>query len=215
MYIRCVYQLILCILEFKNRPKTYCEGHAIHRSVLARLVSLSSEWGLYDFIQNTPKKVTAGISRWKVNLIMRKDTMSLIGNCGSSYLVPLSKPLVLWGVRLVHTLKGLQNQAHGFFPFPDPHANTSWSSSTSQSSLVALDHVPGKYRRKKLIMPMLFSSGNLCISFILLHQTYQQWKFRTKFFLFFGGRKKCCVGCLWYVKPEYRVASSAWHSLKN
>ncbi|KAJ7411173.1 tubby protein isoform X6 [Willisornis vidua] len=26
---------------------------------------------------------------------------------------------------------------------PDPHANTSWSSSTSQSSLVALDHVPG------------------------------------------------------------------------
>ncbi|XP_041337102.1 tubby protein homolog isoform X4 [Pyrgilauda ruficollis] len=25
----------------------------------------------------------------------------------------------------------------------DPHANTSWSSSTSQSSLVALDHVPG------------------------------------------------------------------------
>lgn len=129
--------------------------------------------------------------------------------------VPLSKPLVLWGVRLVHTLKGLQNQAHGFFPFPDPHANTSWSSSTSQSSLVALDHVPGKYRRKNLIMPMLFSSGNLCISFILLHQTYQQWKFRTKFFLFFGGRKKCCVGCLWYVKPEYRVASSAWHSLKN
>uniref|UniRef100_A0A8C5IIL1 TUB bipartite transcription factor n=1 Tax=Junco hyemalis TaxID=40217 RepID=A0A8C5IIL1_JUNHY len=27
--------------------------------------------------------------------------------------------------------------------YHDPHANTSWSSSTSQSSLVALDHVPG------------------------------------------------------------------------
>lgn len=48
-----------------------------------------------DFIQNTRKKVTAGISRWKVNLIMQKDMMSLTENCGSSYLAPLHKPLVL------------------------------------------------------------------------------------------------------------------------
>lgn len=64
-------------------------------------------------------------------------------------------------VTLVHSMKGLQNQTLGFFPFPDPHANTSWSSSTSQSSLVALDHVPGEYRRKKLIISMLLGSGNL------------------------------------------------------
>lgn len=165
-----VYVIVLSV-GYKSRPRTCYAESVLHRKVCGATVRCGwcflrlqlCDPGLLDFIQSIKKE---GDSRCKqvegeFDYAERQNVVS--ENSGSSIMAPSSKPLALCGVLLAswdYSLnKGLQNQAHGFFPFPDPHANTSWSSSTSQSSLVALDHVPGKYRGKKLIVPMLLGSA--------------------------------------------------------